>query len=260
MTPEIVEIDGRVNQPISEVLMTNEIYKPTANKRSVGLGFQAAVVLAACFACPIASADQALEQRFPGYTYVAVKDLPALGSVPTIFVNLDASRMLELIRDDLQQGRRPFDVQKPSALEPYVTKMLHFPVGGSSRNGFMQGNSNICFTAVNAQIPAWNNQTQVPASFTAPLTAWRSCAMGFGAPVSRGSIGLKNLYTSFGVKIIYDPVGYRTQAIIPIAQGPTASNMPTEPAMGWGTSFFDTSGTAGRLQEIFWIDATYTMN
>jgi hypothetical protein len=117
----------------------------------------AAAVLGVSALQNFALADDVLAEKFADTPYVATADLPALGSVPTFYVNLDPITMATYLRMDREEGRKHFDKSKPSLLDPYITKMQSMPVGSSSRNGFSQTNPYICITVVNATIPAWND-------------------------------------------------------------------------------------------------------
>jgi len=236
--------------------------KPSIEATRSGVGSFCSVprllLLASAFSLTPAFADQDLAARFPNQPHVALADLPPLGSIPTILVSLDPGAMMELLRQDLDEKRRPFDRLKPSRLEPFIKKVLHFPVGSSSRNGFSQGNTYICITTIAAKIPAWNNDTTPPSYYGQPVIAGRVCAEAYGVPVNRATPALQALYTKFKVKIFHDPSGFKIQTLIPATQGPTTPTMPSEPNFSMGTAFFDTLN--GRLQEVVWVDATYVMD
>lgn len=221
---------------------------------------EVAVAVAMAMVGSAAMADQELAEKFPQIANVPLMSLPPLGSIPTYYVNLDALTMADLLRRDREEGRKYFSKGKPSHLEKFIVKRAHLPVGNSSGNGFSQGNPNICITEINASIPAWNNWNDPPASFNAPIVAARTCTTNPAVgPITRSSPALTSLYTSFGVKVVHNP-GFKVQVLNKIGENVSAVQANPEPAIGWGTSFFDTNGTGGRLQEVVWINAAYIYN
>lgn len=119
-----------------------------------------AVALAAIAAT--ASADHDLAERFSSIPMVPVATLPQLGSIPTFFVNVDPITLADFLRRDREEGRRFLSKDRPSLLEPFITKQKFLPVGSSSGNGFSQGNQYICITSLTISIPSWNDLAQPP--------------------------------------------------------------------------------------------------
>ncbi len=219
----------------------------------------AASVLGVSSAQNFALADDVLAERFADTPYVATAELPALGSVPTFFVNLDPITMATYLRMDREEGRKHFDKSRPSLVDPYITKMQNMPVGNSSRNGFSQTNPHICITVVNATIPSWNNPSLPPASYGQPVNAARTCSASYPVPVIRNTTELTAFYTAYGVQL-YNNTAHKVQILMLKGQIPSGVQANPEPATGWGIAYFDTNGTGGRLQEVVWVNATYSMN
>lgn len=218
----------------------------------------AAAVLTALAAT--ASADQDLADRFGTTQVVTIASLPPLGSVPTFFVNVDPLTLADFLRQDREQGRRFLSKDRPSLLEPFISKQKFLPVGSSSGNGFSQGNQYICITSLSITIPAWNSVAPVPASYDQPAVASRACSANSPwMPVTRTGTAINALYANSGVKVLYNS-SYKVQTLIPTSQMPSAVQSNPEPAIGWGTAFFDTNGIGGKLQEVVWINASYSVN
>lgn len=218
-----------------------------------------ALTLAVATSSP-ALADQELANRLSGIQAVPLALLPAVGSVPTFYVNLDPHTMADLMRRDREEGRRYLSSDRPSLLEPFVVKQKFLPAGNSSGNGFSQGNTYICITSLTVSIPAWNNVTPVPAAYDQPVTAYRGCsAYAPWAPVIRGSSAINTLYANFGVKV-YSNTAHKVQVLIPVAQVPSGVTVNPEPTTSWGLAFFDTNGTGGKVQEVVWVQANYVLN
>lgn len=207
-----------------------------------------------------ALADDVLAERFADTPYVATADLPALGSVPTFYVNLDPLTMATYLRMDREEGRKHFDKSKPSLLDAYITKMQSMPVGGSSRNGFSQTNPYLCITVVNATIPSWNDPVVgAPASWGQPVNATRTCSTSYPAPIIRNTAELTAFYTANGAQL-FNNTTHKVQILMVKGQTPSGAQANPEPATGWGIAYFDTNGAGGRLQEVVWVTATYAMN
>lgn len=220
----------------------------------------AASVLSVSALQNFALADDVLAEKFADTPYVATANLPALGSVPTFYVNLDPITMATYLRMDREEGRKHFDKSKPSLLDPYITKMQSMPVGGSSRNGFSQINPFICITVVNAIIPAWNDPVVgTPASFGQPVNATRTCSSNYGVPMARNTAALTAFYTANGVQL-YSNTTHKVQILMVTGQTPSTVQANPEPSTGWGIAYFDTNGPSGKLEEVVWVNATYAMN
>lgn len=207
-----------------------------------------------------ALADNVLAERFADTPYVATADLPALGSVPTFYVNLDPITMATYLRMDREEGRKHFDRSKPSLLDAYITKMQSMPVGGSSRNGFSQTNPHLCITVVNATIPSWNDPViGAPASWGQPVNATRVCSLTYPVPMARNTADLTAFYTANGAQL-YNNTAHKVQILMLKGQTPSGVQANPEPATSWGIAYFDTNGPSGKLQEVVWVIATYVMN
>lgn len=207
-----------------------------------------------------ALADDVLAERFADTPYVATADLPALGSVPTFYVNLDPITMATYLRMDREEGRKHFDKSKPSLLDPYITKMHSMPVGGSSRNGFSQINPHICITVVNATIPSWNDPViGLPASYNNLVNASRVCSDSYPVPMGRNTAELTAFYTANGAQL-YNNTTHKVQILMVKGQTPSGVHANPEPATGWGIAYFSTNGSQGYLEEVVWVNATYSMN
>lgn len=190
-----------------------------------------------------AERGNAISEPLTPNSTIPLKDLPALGSVPTYYYEMSFLDMAQMLADDIHEGRKHFSKDKPSQLDRHIVRMENIPGIPVDEGRFAAGNPYICITIVNIRVPSLYSNQQ--GGFDG---AARNCTTD--TPKDRSSPLLAEFYATNGVSVIANTTATKVQLI-----RSTSSIMG---ANEWvGTSFFDALGNYGRLQEVVWITATY---